>query len=324
MAETVCAIVVTYNRKNLLQECLEGLRKQTHPVDAIYILDNASTDGTPQMLLEQCYIRELPPAKPSEPWESECEIPNLQNGKPIKIHCVRMHKNTGGAGGFYEGIKRAYEKGYDWFWLMDDDTVPLDSALFELQNAKEKVDAQKIGFICSKVLWIDGTPHLMNIPQIKPLVNCTPFNYYEDQDLLLVEAASFVSLLVPKTVVQKVGLPLKDFFLWSDDLEFTQRITLNQLYGFYCRRSLVLHKTPRNYSAFKATDHRIYYRIRNSLYLTKKKSKVRFLFRVFYQLWNIRVLPPGLRARAIKACLDALFFNPKVEYPVSDKEKKQC
>ncbi|MCD6105633.1 MAG: glycosyltransferase, partial [Thermosipho sp. (in: Bacteria)] len=42
--ETVCAVVVTYNRKELLLECLEALRKQTRPLDAIYLIDNASTD----------------------------------------------------------------------------------------------------------------------------------------------------------------------------------------------------------------------------------------------------------------------------------------
>jgi len=46
--ETVCAVIVTYNRKKLLLECLEGLRRQTRPVDAIYIIDNASQDGTSQ------------------------------------------------------------------------------------------------------------------------------------------------------------------------------------------------------------------------------------------------------------------------------------
>jgi len=48
--ETVCAVVVTYNRKELLLECLEAIRKQTRPVQGIYLIDNASTDGTPKLL----------------------------------------------------------------------------------------------------------------------------------------------------------------------------------------------------------------------------------------------------------------------------------
>ncbi|MEN3014688.1 MAG: glycosyltransferase, partial [bacterium] len=122
--ETICAVVVTYNRKHLLLECLEAIRKQTRPVQAIYIIDNHSIDGTPELLLEKGYINQLPPPVLTEPWEIELSISNQTNSEPIEIHYIRMHENTGGAGGFHEGLKRAYEKGYDWFWLMDDDVEP--------------------------------------------------------------------------------------------------------------------------------------------------------------------------------------------------------
>ncbi|MEM1988368.1 MAG: glycosyltransferase [Candidatus Woesearchaeota archaeon] len=53
--ETGCAIVVTFNRKDLLLKCLESLRNQTKSLDAIYIIDNASIDGTPELLKEDEY-----------------------------------------------------------------------------------------------------------------------------------------------------------------------------------------------------------------------------------------------------------------------------
>jgi rhamnopyranosyl-N-acetylglucosaminyl-diphospho-decaprenol beta-1,3/1,4-galactofuranosyltransferase len=129
MSDSVCAVVVTYNRKNLLIECLEALRKQTRPIQGIYLIDNASTDGTPELLLEKGYISELPPKNVEEPWEKEFTIQNLTNGEEIKLYYVRMHENTGGAGGFYEGAKRGYERGYEWLWLMDDDAEPKEDAL---------------------------------------------------------------------------------------------------------------------------------------------------------------------------------------------------
>ena len=55
--DTTCAVVVTYNRKELLIECLESLRSQTRPLNAIYIIDNASTDGTPNLLLAEGIYR---------------------------------------------------------------------------------------------------------------------------------------------------------------------------------------------------------------------------------------------------------------------------
>jgi len=139
-SDTVCAVVVTYNRKNLLLECLDAIRKQTRPVGAIYIIDNASTDGTPEVLKDNGYISELPVSNLSEPYEIEHHINNLVNGNPIKIFYVRMHRNTGSAGGFYEGVKRGYEGGYDWLWLMDDDGLPeKDCLMNQLPNEKRIV-----------------------------------------------------------------------------------------------------------------------------------------------------------------------------------------
>lgn len=85
----VAAVVVTYNRKELLRECLNALLNQTRPLDEIIVIDNASTDGTQEMI-----AKEFP-----------------------YITYVLMSENIGGAGGFHEGMKLAYEKGYDWIWV---------------------------------------------------------------------------------------------------------------------------------------------------------------------------------------------------------------
>jgi GT2 family glycosyltransferase len=312
--DTVCTVVVTYNRKNLLLECLEALRKQTRPVQAIYLIDNASTDGTPELLLEEGYIKELPPENLSEPWEKEFEIKNLTDGKPIKLHYVRMHKNTGGAGGFHEGVKRAYEKGYDWLWLMDDDTITKNDALYTLQKRIKHLGDKKVGFVCSKVIWTDGTPHIMNIPGIKPLVNGVPFNFYEDQNVLLVETASFVSLLVSKEVVEKVGLPLKEFFIWADDIEYTLRITKNDFLGLYVKESVVLHKTKTNYSAVKVYDWRFYYNVRNWLWIYKLHYRKKYVFYLLKRILLTPKLPLKVWNINIKACIDSFIKKPKLEY----------
>ena len=111
--ETISAIVVTYNRKELLKECLDSLLNQTLPLDLIIIIDNNSTDGTPEFLEERDY---------------------LKNGK---INYVRLSENTGGAGGFCEGMKRGYNKGFSWLWLMDDDVKPANDCLEKLFKFKE-------------------------------------------------------------------------------------------------------------------------------------------------------------------------------------------
>ena len=103
--DAVAAVVVTFNRKELLCECLDALLAQTFPVSRIVLVDNASTDGTYELLAEKGY---------------------LERGI---FDYFRLPINSGGAGGFHEGVKRAYEAGFDWLWLMDADVEPMPGAL---------------------------------------------------------------------------------------------------------------------------------------------------------------------------------------------------
>jgi GT2 family glycosyltransferase len=123
MKKTIAAVVVTYNRKELLVHCLEAIFNQSHSVNAIYIVDNKSNDGTPEYLLENKIIGQFPTLD-SKINEKHSEIRTLENGNKIIINYIRKFENDGGAGGFYEGMKSAFEADFDWLWFMDDDGVP--------------------------------------------------------------------------------------------------------------------------------------------------------------------------------------------------------
>jgi len=224
--ETVCAVVVTYNRKNLLLECLEALRKQTRPLEAIYIIDNFSSDGTPEALKENGYIINLPPDDISEPWEREFEVKNLTDGQPVKIHYVRMNKNTGGAGGFHEGVKRGYERGYDWLWLMDDDAEPKEDAIEELGKY---FNEDNLSALASSVVLTNGVISYNHRGSIdlnhvfpsfkKPLKSESYRNNYIEIDM-----ATFVGILVSRKAVEKIDYPKKEFFIHYDDIEYCIRL----------------------------------------------------------------------------------------------------
>ena len=64
-----------------------------------------------------------------------------------------MHENTGGAGGFHEGVKRAYKKGYDWLWLMDDDVEVKEDTLEKL--GKYFVNAKKDNIVALSSLKVN-------------------------------------------------------------------------------------------------------------------------------------------------------------------------
>jgi rhamnopyranosyl-N-acetylglucosaminyl-diphospho-decaprenol beta-1,3/1,4-galactofuranosyltransferase len=266
--ETVCAVVVTYNRKKLLLECLEALRKQTRPLQGIYIIDNASTDGTPELLLEKGYIKELPPKALKKPWEKEFEVKNFVDDKPIKIHYVRMTENTGGAGGFYEGVKRAYLKGYDWLWLMDDD------CLVEINTLQEQLKyTKKNELSCPlKLSLLDKK----NFAYKKFKISKTGLKNKKVQ----AEVLPFNGFLIYKKVIDKIGFPPKDFYIDRDDIYYSLKAKKAGFLLFYITNAKLYHPEDKccelkmvlrsimicNYGAGK----KIYYKVRNSIFLFKE------------------------------------------------------
>jgi len=291
--ESVCGVVVTYNRKELLVECLEALRKQTRPLQGIYLIDNASTDGTPKLLLEKGYIKELPPENLTEPREKEFKIKNLTDGETIKLHYVRMHENTGGAGGFHEGVKRAYEKGYDWLWLMDDDAEPEEDALEKLAVYFNK---ENISALACNVIFPSGEicyihRGYIDLRKIYPLIQ-KPLEKGKYKKLVEeIDMASFVGILVNKKAIEKIGYPKKEFFIHHDDVEYCIRLRkVGQI--LLVPDSIIIHKESAKkglpkiflgrkslripYNKFWLT----YYGRRNLVWLGKKysTSKLNFYF----------------------------------------------
>lgn len=288
--ETLCAVVVTYNRKYLLLECLEALRKQTKPLDAIYLIDNFSADNTPELLKENGYINELPPENLNKPWEKEFAIVNLLDGNVIKLFYVRMNENAGGAGGFHEGVKRGYERGYDWLWLMDDDAEPKDDALeilepflkmkniVALSNLIVGTD-NKIQYGHHQWRYLCGTQ--------KKLTEILSFNDLKIKDFIEINFSSFAGFLISKAAINKVGYPMKELFIHDDDFEYSLRVNkIGKI--ILVPKSIIYHKNNSsnglnivikkflsiNYEIIPLTSFYYliinYYGFRNLIYIKKK------------------------------------------------------
>lgn len=193
------AVVVTYNRKIMLTECLEAILKQSVEVDKIIVIDNCSTDNTQEYLVENNF---------------------LSNGK---ICFKRLDTNTGGAGGFYEGMKMARSMKPDWVWIMDDDVIPNPDCLEELLKADE-ITKEEVSFYASAIRNQEGTA--MNVPKIdrRQFTKYTDWYQYLDAGMVQITKATFVSLLINGRAIEKCGLPWAPFFIWGDDSEYTQRI----------------------------------------------------------------------------------------------------
>jgi|SaaInlLV_10m_DNA_2_1039722.scaffolds.fasta_scaffold01633_4 rhamnopyranosyl-N-acetylglucosaminyl-diphospho-decaprenol beta-1,3/1,4-galactofuranosyltransferase len=234
--EMVCAVVVTYNRKDLLIECLDALTKQTRPIDAMYILDNFSNDGTAELLLENGYINELPLEDTREAFEMEIDYNNdiflgtFDDGvehreskidQKIKIYYVRMNENTGGAGGFYEGQKRAYDRGFDWLWLMDDDGYAPENCLETILKDAKKNDLKVINPLV--VSRIDNTK--LSFGLAVDMMNTKETIEKSDKNGLIYDKANpFNGTFLHKDVMAKCGFIKKEMFIWGDETEYFLRI----------------------------------------------------------------------------------------------------
>lgn len=297
----IAAIVVTFNRKKLLKENIECLLNQNDAEGLdIIVIDNHSTDGTKDEISN--YI--------------------IKNN----IIYIDTGSNLGGAGGFQFGIKYAAEHNYDYIWVMDDDCMPTRNALEVFLNVNEKLYG-RYGFLSSKVLWKDQSICIMNRQRETMIRTVSDFN----SEIVPVVMASFVSLFIPTKIVYELGLPIKEFFIWTDDWEYTRRISLK--YPCYlCNSSVVIHKSKSNIGANISNDsvdrmNRYDYLYRNDVYLYRKEGFVGFIYellRLNYHIFKILLKAQDNRlqriGKIINGTLKGLFFNPKVEYP--DRVKK--
>lgn len=287
----IIATVVTYNRKELLKECLEHLLKQNYPLD-IMVVDNASTDGTKE------------------------EIRSYIDNK--KVIYLNTGKNLGGAGGFNWALKESVKRGYDYIWLMDDDTMPKEDALRGLMDFSERISGN-FGFLSSKVIWKDGTDCKMNQQKFSGKIQIG------GKEFLQCRQATFVSLFVPARIVLEVGLPIKEFFIWGDDVEYTRRIS-EQYPSFYVQDSVVLHKTANNEGSNIARDdvsriNRYRFAYRNEVYIARKegiKRQVYQLSKIGYHILRVLVQSKKFKMKKIavilKASAEGLHFCPEVEF----------
>jgi GT2 family glycosyltransferase len=200
------------------------------------VVDNSSTDGTGELLRKQ----------------------------HRDVDVISLPVNQGGAGGFHEGISRARADAPDWIWLMDDDTIPTPACLEELLDGAERVAGSKPALLSSKVVWTDGRLHPMNQPGFERERTHLVVKASE-LGLMPLRTATFVSLLVSREAVDAFGLPLRRYFLWSDDIEYTARI-LRRAPGYLVPASVAVHKTRQPHTAVSASSDLFYFHVRNTLY----------------------------------------------------------
>lgn len=247
------AVIVTYNRKELLSQNIEMLLKQTMTVDSIIIVDNCSSDGTYEYL-KNCG------------WTTE---PFLY---------LKTETNIGGAGGFYTGVKAAYEAGADWIVLMDDDGRMADEHTMEiLYRAARKLYDENRG---ERKLFVNALVQKGELLSFKIDHMYTVVEAMMAAKNGLIEGAAnpFNGTLISRELVSDIGYPKKEFFIKGDEVDYKQRALDAGAYVGIVTEAKYIHPRPETVEKtvlgvkvpfFVEAPWKEYYAARNFTYMYK-------------------------------------------------------
>jgi GT2 family glycosyltransferase len=250
----IWAVVVTFNRKELLQKCLESITGQSCGPDRILVVNNASTDGTTGMLNEHGW---------------------LERG----IELLTLTKNAGGAGGFAAGIREAIEDGADWIWMMDDDAEPHPTALAELMKVANN-PRNVYGSLATK-----GTDTSWTTTLLDPNQHVVD-NVADVPDSARVQSLPFLGFMIHRELVQEIGLPDAGYFIAADDIEYCLRAERAGAQLIIAGQSRIEHPKSDRYEANRPGRRLIclrlppwkrYYDTRNRMLIARKYYGVRML-----------------------------------------------
>lgn len=241
-------VIVTYNREQLLRECIRRIADQSVGAASIIIVNNASTDGT------RTYLETLK--------------------KQDRIYdIINLPQNIGGAGGFARGIERAAEKDVECVLIIDDDAMPASDYMELLLRARQS-NPQYMAFAGTvKVNGEIDTFHRRTVSKVGLLFrNCGEEKY--QAPYFECEIASFCGMLLDKDLIGQIGLPHPGYFIWHDDAEYSLRI--RKYTKFLVVTGAILHHKTKPYDMVypRRYDWKDYYSIRNRILMLKEHGTI--------------------------------------------------
>lgn len=196
---TATIVIVTYNRSHLLTGLLTSITAMDPKPGRIVIIDNASVDDTTDV------------------------VESFRDGIGTEIVYRRLDTNTGGSGGFSEGMRTAYDLGAEWIWMMDDDVEVLPDGLARMgfwTPRFKSIQGRRYDYDGSEFYWQYRIAERMGIP--------IPFapSGFDTSGYKEMNSGCFEGMFIHRSVVAQIGLPDPRFFIYWDD----------QMYGWLASR----------------------------------------------------------------------------------------
>ena len=208
-------VIVTYNRRELLEECVSSALNQTLPFHEVIIVDNHSSDGTREYLSR------------------------VHSTNRTKVRKIYSNQNTGGAGGFAIGLKNV-GRDTDYVLVIDDDAILYPDFLEQI--AKRRIDGVEA---YSGTVEVNGKIDVLHRRRMTDMVlmtdYCVPVREYEGPGFFY-HRSSFCGLMISIDLLQKIGYPRTDFFIQFDDTEYSHRL-LQYTKIYNVNKARIKHKT---------------------------------------------------------------------------------
>lgn len=251
----IAVIIVTYNRLELLKECIEACQKQTYLFEEICVVNNASTDGTTEYL-------------------------QLLDEKALTV--INLNENMGGAFGFYKGAEYFINKEIDYLLFIDDDAILNADYIYQIVSRMESTDnivAYSGTVVTNNQIQFSHRKFMKNKKIFKS--KASNIKNYQNEEYFDYDLFSFCGIIISTKIIRREGLPREDFFIWYDDTEYSIRI------GKYGKirninAAILNHKTKTD--NLSADNWKQYYGFRNRIYIIKKyfskKELIKFILKV--------------------------------------------
>ena len=242
-APSVAIIVLNWNGWPDTLECLESLMRLEYPSFEVVVCDNASTDGSATRIQqwmdnalcvlptssEMAQFSVPAMTKSAFHLEDESTEASLQKGR---VRLIQNPSNLGFAAGNNTGLRDALARGFEYFWVLNADTVVEPDALDRLVA---RLRAEEGAGICGSLLCYYAAPDVIQEAggcQSYPLLGVSrrlagdkkrsaahPWTKFEKQ----LGYVSGASCLVSRAFLEKIGLMSEDYFLYCEEIDWATR-----------------------------------------------------------------------------------------------------
>lgn len=241
--KSIGIVICNYNKSHFVTQCIRSvLESKEHNFD-IYVVDNASTDDS---------------------------VEKIKSTFGNQVTLIENTENLGGSGGFNAGLRIVRDKGYDYFFCMDDDAQVDEAAIQVLyQYMEENPD---VGMAGCRVYHAQMPEYIQQCGLILDFDNCSVSTLYADvkeegqlPEVIECDAVASCAVMVRGKVIREtaVGLMPEDNFIYWDDMEWGHRMHLAGYRTVTLGSAKALHQMGANER--KPTTFVEYYMWRNRL-----------------------------------------------------------